>query len=272
MKNFQKKKKMIHIDRTGFEPDVEWVNRADTLTLQLINTLDSPNRNQIIDDNQPIWRELKDFLLSISNNKCWYSEAKDAYNHLHVDHFRPKKIARGIDKVDYGGYWWLAFVWTNYRVCGGAGNVRKGEKFAVRNNKSNDPNTPIEDELIYFLDPCEEEDILKITFNQNGEVTPITTSGWDYDRASYTIESLNLNFKLLKEARKDIWFKSSNLVTEIQNLMEQNDVTPSILRKGQIKEKLKQLKELTQPSSEFSATVKACLLSTGLLWASKIAA
>lgn len=263
---------MIHIDRTGFEPDIEWINKADVLTQQLINAPDVPAQNQIIDDNQAIWGELKDFLLSISSNKCWYSEAKDAYNHLHVDHFRPKKIALGIDKKDYGGYWWLAFVWTNYRVCGGAGNVRKRDKFAVRSNKSNDPNTPIEDELIYFLDPCEEEDILKITFNQNGEVTPITTSGWDYERASYTIESLNLNFKLLKEARKDIWIKSSTLVSEIQNLMEQNDVTPSVLRKGQIKEKLKQLKELAQPSSEFSATVKTCLLSTGFPWASKIAA
>jgi uncharacterized protein (TIGR02646 family) len=263
---------MIYIDRTGFEPDVDWVNNADSLTQQLINAPDEISRNNIIDGNEAVWGELKDFLLSISFNKCWYSEAKDAYNHLHVDHFRPKKIALGIDKVNYGGYWWLAFAWRNYRVCGGAGNVRKRDKFAVRNNKSNDPNTPIEDELFYFLDPCEEEDVLKITFNQNGEVTPITTTGWDYARANYTIESLNLNFKLLKEARKEIWVRSSTLVSEIQNLMEQNDLVPSVLRRGQIKEKIKQLKELVQPSAEFSATVKACLLSTGLVWASKIAA
>lgn len=263
---------MIHIDRDRFEPSTEWINKADALTQQLINAPDTASRNQIIDDNQHVWGELKDFLIKISSNKCWYSEAKDTYSHLHVDHFRPKKIASGIDKRDYGGYWWLAFVWTNYRVCGGVGNVRKRDKFAVRSNKSNDPNTPIEDEIIYFLDPCEEEDILKITFNQNGEVTPITTSGWDYERAIYTIENLNLNFKILKEARKELWVKSSNLVIEIQNLMEQNNVIPSVLKKGQIKEKLKQLKELVHPSSEFSATVKACLLSTGLPWASRIAA
>jgi uncharacterized protein (TIGR02646 family) len=263
---------MIHIDRTGFEPQIEWLNNADALTQQLINAPNEISRNQIIDDNQKIWGDLKDFLLSISNNKCWYSEAKDAYNHLHVDHFRPKKIAMGIDKKPYDGYWWLAFVWTNYRVCGGTGNVRKKDKFAVRANKSNNPDILIEDEIVYFLDPCEEEDILKITFNQNGEVTPITTTGWDYERAKYTIENLNLNFKLLKEARKDVWLESSTLVSEIQNLMEQNDIVPSVLRRGQIKEKIKQLKKLVQPSAKFSATVKACLLSTGLQWAYKIAA
>lgn len=263
---------MIHINRIGFEPDIEWMNKADALTQQLINAPDSPSRNQIIDDNQAVWGELKDFLLSISNEKCWYSEAKDKYNHLHVDHFRPKKAALGIDKKDYGGYWWLAFTWTNYRVCGGAGNVRKRDKFAVRTNKSNAPNTPTEDELFYFLDPCEEEDVLKITFNPKGEVTPIKSTGWDFERAKYTIKELNLNFKKLKEARQDIWIKISTIVSETQNLMDLNNENPSILRRGQIKEKLKQLKEFVQPTAEFSATVKACLVSTGLLWASKIAA
>lgn len=263
---------MIHIDRTGFEPDIEWTNKADILTQQLINSPDTPTRNQVIEDNQAVWGELKDFLLSISNNKCWYSEANDNYNHLHVDHFRPKKIALGIDKKDKGGYWWLAFTWTNYRVCGGAGNVRKRDKFAVRNNKSNDPNTPIEDELVYFLDPCEEEDVLKITFNPKGEVTPIKTTGWDFERADYTIKGLNLNFKKLKEARQDVWVEISTLVSETQNLMDLNDANPSIFRRGQIKEKLKQIKDLVKPSAEFSATVKACLMSTGLPWASKIAA
>ncbi len=263
---------MIFIDRTGFVPENTWIVKATALTQQLLAALDDASRSTIIDNNEKVWGELKDFLLSISNNKCWYSEAKDSYNHLHVDHFRPKKIALGIDKINYGGYWWLAFAWTNYRVCGGAGNVRKKDKFPVRNNKANDPVTPIEDEITYFLDPCEEEDILKITFNQNGEVTPITTVGWDYERSKYTIESLNLNFKLLKEARKEIWIKCSTLISEIQNLMDQNDVAPSVLRRGQIKEKIRQLKELVQPSAEFSSTVRACLFSTGLPWASLIAA
>lgn len=263
---------MIYIDRTGFEPNLDWRNRADQLTIELLNVQDPLARNQLIDANQGIWGEIKDFLLNVSNQKCWYSEAKDSYNHLHVDHFRPKKVAIGTDKIDYGGYWWLAFQWTNYRVCGGAGNVRKKDKFAVRANKSNNPGTPIEDELILLLDPCEEEDVLKLTFNENGEITPITINGWDFERASYTIESLNLNFKLLKEARKEVWIKCSTIVTECQSLMALNDVSPSVLRRGQIKEKIKQLRELVKSNAEFSATARACLLSTGLPWTRQIAA
>ncbi|HEY5747227.1 MAG TPA: hypothetical protein VIU12_14190, partial [Chryseolinea sp.] len=116
------------------------------------------------------------------------------------------------------------------------------------------------------------EDVLKITFDEGGEMRSITNSGWDYERVNYTIESLNLNFKLLKEKRKDVWAKCSTLLKETQNLMAQNDIAPSVARKGQIKEKIRQLKELVQSSSEFSATAKACLLSSGLFWASKIAA
>src|SRR5690606_18317539 len=121
-------------------------------------------------------------------------------------------------------------------------------------------------------DPCEEEDVLKITFNEHGEMSPITATGWDYERAKYTIESLNLNFKLLKEKRKETWTKCFTLVKETQALMAQNDISPSAARRGQIKEKLKQLKELVKTTSEFSATAKACLQSAGLPWALQIAA
>tara|TARA_R110000782_G_scaffold237188_1_gene323294 strand:- start:8241 stop:9032 length:792 start_codon:yes stop_codon:yes gene_type:complete len=263
---------MIFIDRGKYKPDKVWIKKADGLTRQLMNATSQAARNKIIDDNEKVWGELKDFLLSISNEKCWYSEAKDSYNHLHVDHFRPKKIALDLDKKDKGGYWWLAFNWLNYRVCGGVGNVKKRDKFAVRSNKAIFPNIEIDDEIIYFLDPCEEEDVLKITFNENGEMQPISPSGWDYESASYTIENLNLNFKKLREARKEIWIKCFSLITETQILMDKNQTTPSPKRKGQIKEKVKQLKELVNPSSAYSATAKACLTSAGLMWTMKIAA
>lgn len=261
---------MIFIDRTGKSPSQDWLDRATELTRQLLAAPNKAAKLQIIDDNEALWTEIKDFLLNISHGKCWYSEAIEAYDHQHVDHFRPKKVAIGLDKKDHGGYWWLAFDWTNYRVCGGAGNVRKKDKFAVRANKANNPTDVVDDELNYILDPCEEEDVLKITFNQHGEIMPITPSGWDFERASYTIESLNLNFKLLKEARKSVWIKCSTLISETQTLMAQNELNPSVLRKGQIKEKIKQLKELVQPTSAFSAVVRTCLCSTGLEWTQKI--
>lgn len=263
---------MMYIDRTGKSPQENWINRADQMTQALLAAANATDRNNIIDANQNLWGELKDFLLEISWQKCWYSESKDKYNHLHVDHFRPKKIAIGIDKKDHGGYWWLAFQWQNYRVCGGVGNVRKKDKFPVRKNKAMDFTSTTEDEATYFLDPTCEEDTFKITFNSNGEAMPIETNGWDFDRAKYTITNLNLNFKKLKEARKDHWVKCSILVAEIQDLMAQNNINFSAHRKGQIAEKLNQLRDLANKKSEFSATIKACLRSTGLQWAISYAA
>ncbi|HMJ46312.1 MAG TPA: hypothetical protein VK498_03240 [Ferruginibacter sp.] len=263
---------MMYIDRLNKSPEQGWLDRADQATKDLLNAATSADRNNIIDANENLWGELKIFLLDISYQKCWYSESKDSYNHLHVDHFRPKKIALGIDKKDHGGYWWLAFQWKNYRVCGGVGNVRKKEKFAVKNNKATDQNSNIEDEMIYFLDPTDEEDTFKITFKNNGEVMPIVSEGWDYERAVYTITNLNLNFKALKEARNVLWIKCSTLVTEIQTLMAENNINYSAFRKGQINEKLKHLKELADKKSAFSATVKACLRSTGVHWAVSYAA
>lgn len=258
---------MIHIDRADKEPDEDWIKAADALTASLLKAPTVAERNKIIDDNETLWGELKDFLLGISDQKCWYSESKDSFNHSHVDHFRPKKEAIGIDKKDHGGYWWLAFEWTNYRFSGGVGNVRKRSKFAVRNHKANSPTDSIDDEIIYLLDPIEEEDVLKITFNSNGEAMPIANDGWDKEQADYTIETLNLNFKNLKEARKVRWSKCSRLISETQKLMDENSLYPSAKKKGQIKEKLKQIKELAKKESDFTATTRACLNSTGRGWA-----
>ncbi len=62
-----------------------------------------------------------------------------------------------------------------------------------------------------------------------------------------------------------------SLIQETQKLMNEDNITPSATNKGLIKEKIKQIKQLINPSSEFSTTAKACLESTGLKWAIKIA-
>ena len=263
---------MIFIDIEGFVPDQNWINRADLVTKQMLNASDKQEIHKIIDDNELLWGELKDILLSLSNDKCWYSESKDKYSYLHVDHFRPKKAALGKDNFDYGGYWWLAFDWTNYRISGAVGNVNKRDKFAVLRNKAKEPTDVWRDEIIYFLDPCEESDVLKITFNSNGEIMPIQKTGWHYEQADYTIKNLKLNCKKLKEARKEVWIKCAALIGSIQKLMKDDDTNSSAYQKGQIKEKLKQLKELVKSKSEFSATARACLKSTGIDWAMSIAA
>jgi len=266
---------MIHIDLKGKEPDKKWKARADVATKELLAAVDVKSRNKVIDKYVTLWGELKKHLSDLSHKKCWYSESKDNYSHCHVDHFRPKKEAIGLDKkTDFGGYWWLAFEWTNYRYCGGAGNVRKNSYFAVKSNKANNPGEATDDEIIYFLDPTDIDDPLKITFTEEGITKPISikNTDWDFIRAEYTIHYLNLNFENLKEARKITWKYCSDLIIEIQGLLDAQQTTPSAARKQKIKDKMEELKKYSSIDAEFSATVKTCLLSSGLPWAMKIAA
>ena len=114
----------------------EWLDKARIATNELEAAADRAVRNKIIDKYSHLWRELKTPLLSLSHGKCWYSETKDAYSYRHVDHFRPKKKTRGADKKvrDKDGYWWLAFVAENYRLCGSVGNQKKSNHFPLRAN------------------------------------------------------------------------------------------------------------------------------------------
>ena len=68
-----------------------------------------------------IWTELKPVLASLSDGKCWYTEAKDRVSYWEVDHFRPKKV-----------YPWLAFDWANFRLCGANPIERKPMSFHSR--------------------------------------------------------------------------------------------------------------------------------------------
>src|SRR5688572_23209318 len=117
---------MRHISLRTRTPDAGWVERADALADQLRNAADATARYEIIDRNRAFWGELKQWLLGLSHGKCWFSEAKDCFNHWDVEHYRPKTSAKDGDGTAYDGYWWLAFDWRNFRICGNAGNRKKG--------------------------------------------------------------------------------------------------------------------------------------------------
>jgi len=264
---------MIHIPLFDNPPDDVWLQKAESLTEKLKQEPDIGKRKKIIDDNASVWREIKKHLQKLSHNKCWYSESREVYSHYHVEHFRPKKKALDLGKEDQGGYWWLAFDWKNYRICGSVGNTKKGDRFFVKKNKATCPTDDLDDEVICFLDPIDEDDVLKITFNENGEMVPLENDkkAWDCERAQYTIRHLDLNFELLKEARRELWDDIDKRIAELQNLMKKNNQTPSASRKATIRQKMKDLRDYLKPSSQFSATAKACLLKSGINWAMRMA-
>jgi len=264
---------MRYIPLLDNPPNAAWITRADTLTQRLLDTPDMDSRKAIIDANSLLWGQIKQHLLDLSKNKCWYSEAKESFSHYHVDHFRPKKRALDLGGNDQGGYWWLAFNWKNYRISGSVGNTKKGDRFSVYSHKANTPTDSLDDEMIFFLDPIDEDDPSLLTFDEDGQIKPInpTETDWEHKRAKYTIENLNLNYEPLKDARRDVWNQCVRLISEIEGLSVEQNRTPSATRKERIKQKQRELLEKIKLDAEFSATAIACLAGSGVIWAQRMA-
>jgi uncharacterized protein (TIGR02646 family) len=256
------------------KPDDTWLLKANTLTSKLLAATTNAERFLLIDGNESVWKEIKQFLRDLNYGKCWYSESKDDNSYMHVDHFRPKKRAMGLDKKDYGGYWWLAFEWTNFRYCGSISNVNKSDKFAVERSKANNNLDPINDELHYFLDPLKLKDVQKLTFDEEGKAKALSNnkSDWDYKRADYTVKSLKLNDGGLLDARKKVWHDCASLINKIADLLKENQTIVSISREQEIEDKMKELEKFVQKDAEYSATAQSCCITSGFIWAMRITA
>ncbi len=264
---------MIHINNKAIPPNAKWIKKAKDLTDALKAAANSVDRGLIISKNHRIWGLLKATLKTISYGKCWYSEARDIYSHYHVDHFRPKEKALDIDNSDQGGYWWLTFDWTNYRLMGSVGNSKKGDYFPVKRHKANTYTDPISDELIYFLDPSKKEDVKLLNFDETGKAIPSankSSAKWSYERANETIIWYDLNYSDLKEERKRIWKETADEILETQFLIDEYENGPSIALESKLISKYEVFRKKIAPCTELSATYRCCLRSSGFDWAQRL--
>jgi hypothetical protein len=94
---------MKHIPLRDQEPDAAWLMKANRLLDELKAAPNAAARDKIIDDNSAVWGELKQWLLHLSHQKCWFSEAKDCFSHWDVEHYRPKKSAKDADGTAHDG-------------------------------------------------------------------------------------------------------------------------------------------------------------------------
>jgi uncharacterized protein (TIGR02646 family) len=250
-------------------PDTQWLQDADVLLQQLAAAADKPARDKIIDDNADMWGRLKEWLLEQSHGKCWFSEAKDCFNHWHVEHFRPKKSAKDLDGAKYDAYWWLAFDWRNYRICGAVGNTKKGTFFPLRDGCTRcapGGNQLLEDPML--LDPCVARDPSLLTFNLEGKPLPAPDNNltpWDHARAEYTITRCQLeDYPPLNEKRKVVWEDCWNAIQEYRSYLHlgATDPTDSLARDRANQAAARILKKV-QATEEFSAVARACVLSSG---------
>jgi len=258
---------MIHININDKEPPEEWCRKAELVTEQLRN-LNASERKKLTEKHSNLWGELKDWLLGLSHGKCWYSEAREIFSHYHVDHFRPKNRAKQLDGTEREGYWWLAFDWRNYRISGSVGNIRKGDYFPLKDGSpvATSSECDLRDEVIYLLDPTDPVDPFLLTFDESGRPKPAVTeteSKWAYERVMITIDLLYLDFPLLVDERKRIWNKCLRLISQAENLMMRS---PGATINADLKNILRELREMISAEAELSSTARACLLSSGTLW------
>ncbi|UTH75662.1 hypothetical protein [Chromobacterium sp. IIBBL 290-4] len=221
-------------------------------------------RNALIDTNSAHWGALKEWLLALSAGKCWFSEVRELYSHYDVEHFRPKKEAKALDTSLRDGYWWLAFDYMNFRVCGNVGNRKKGGWFPLKDGSlCSTYAVPCEEsETRYLLDPIDDDDVALLAFDEEGKVIPIPgASAWEQARVNETVKRLKLNEHVpLAEARRKIWQQVDRLIDDFTKAKARCVAGNNPAAKAKLTEVRMRVREMTNPSAELSSVARWCLL------------
>lgn len=246
---------------TGTPPQ-DWLDDAEEVTQQLRDAAEA-DRDAIIEANKGLWidNRIRNWLLSQFNNKCWYSEAQESVSSIHVDHYRPKgRVKQKLCAEPEEGYWWLAFDWNNYRICGQLLNVKKGDLFPICEGVRCTPANPVSLELEAptLIDPRKDETRLISYEKDEADCIAVVAAGVvdsDFARAKMTIEILGLNIRpRLNEKRNEFWDKCMMKIDEYQHAQG-----PQALRQVLQASATSTLKEMIAYSAEFSSISEACI-------------
>jgi uncharacterized protein (TIGR02646 family) len=245
----------------------KWLRDAEDLRKQMEAAPDDEARKKIIDDHSEFWGLMKDWLLSLSHGKCWFTEARDCINYYHVEHFRPKKSAKDIDGKEHAGYWWLAFDWKNFRICGNVLNPKKGTYFPLRKDcKRVELNGDIRLEEPLLLDPADPEDPSLLSFDVYGKaiIAPGVDDEWEKERIQYSIDRYNLNgYALLVDQRKLVWSECWRLIQQYRSELMTYRQNRSPIARQQVKSTTLDIRLMLREDKEFSAVARACIMSSG---------
>ncbi len=253
---------MRRVRITGAPPQ-DWAYKAEAITQQLRNAEDESTRRAIIDANAGLWRDdrIRNWLLEQFNNKCWYSEARDSVSSIHVDHYRPKgRIKDKLGGSTIEGYWWLAFKWTNYRICGQLLNVKKGDLFPIVEGCRGNAGDPVSLELEapVIIDPLTDDTrLISYEKDEDGCLAVVAAGVDDSEkfRAENTIEILGLNLRdRLNQKREDFWDRCMMAISDYRGAQ-----SPQVLKDVTQASARKRLKEMIDYNEEFSSISEACI-------------
>ncbi len=235
---------------------------------QAILTCHESERSKFIDDNASECSNLRNKLWTLGSAKCWYSEASLLESEGQVEHFRPKKSVAG---EKHGGYWWLAFDWTNLRLAHPTVNRRKtdylsremrgkGTYFPLRDgtDRANSPGEESQEEPV-LLDPVVFSDTLLICFSKEGAPTPRyqeEDDEWKWQRAASSIEYYHLNEGTWNARRQDKMDETLQLCSKIED---------TEIGTPEYDQALNDLMDLIGHFSEFSSACLQVVRERGLL-------
>lgn len=249
-------------------PPADWLAEAEAACAELTNAKTEDERDAIIEANQKLWRDdrIRNWLLGLFHDKCWYSEAQESVSAYHVDHYRPKGRVTDVGRVNpEPGYWWLAFRWQNYRVCGQLINVKKNDVFPLvsGHRAAPDDSSSLALEAPALLDPTS-DDARLISFEMDEDGCRAVPSGGadeeDRNRVLTTIEVIGLNrLDRLNGKRADVWEACREKLASYAAASGD----PSALKRLQRALAVIDLKKRVAYESEFSSVAEACIRKVG---------
>ena len=217
----------------------------------------------IIEANEGLWRDdrIRNWLLGLFNNKCWYTEASESVSAIHVDHYRPKGKASELDGSEAEGYWWLAFEWTNYRISGQLINVKKRDVFPIAEGARANPDDPlsIKFEAPVLIDPLTDQAWLVSYEKDEDGCIAVAAAGIDEAdklRAEKTIDILGLNrLPRLNAKRAGVWDGCMQVLADYKGA----SLDPQVFKVIYQAKAVTQLRQMTRYDEEFSSIAEACI-------------
>ncbi len=250
-------------------PPAEWIKKAEAATKELREAKTDNERKAVIDKYEGLWRDndVRNWLLALFHNKCWYTEAKESVSAIHVDHYRPKGRVSDLGRNQREDYWWLAFDWHNYRICGQLINTKKNDIFPLCEGccaTADDPKS-LKLEAPLLIDPIT-DDARLISYEMDEEGCRATSiAGIDdaeQHRADNTIEILGLNrLNRLNQNRADVWRKCVGKIKDYTSAAGE----PQSLKQLRQAIAIADLKKMIGYEEEFSSVAEACIRKTAPL-------
>lgn len=192
---------MIYIDLLNNPPDKALIEEGEELTEEL-KKLRPDERADFIDCHKGYWRKLQGHYMSLSHDKCWYTETINPASFYHMDHFRPKnavlKLIKDAPPFETtnkdGAYWWLAFDWKNYRLSAEIPNTSKNAYFPLKaGTLPAADEADVSAEWVGLLDPTDEDDVNLLTFSEDGKACAACSDddSWDAKRVQLSVRVYN---------------------------------------------------------------------------------